>query len=88
MYVQLFMFDLHEIFTLIFRGDPLSNPSKGQWFKFNDTSVAQVEMNDTLLEQECFGGTYKAKVSYDSCEYLSDVFNHVIFQIYAHIYCQ
>ncbi|XP_042228398.1 ubiquitin carboxyl-terminal hydrolase 24-like isoform X1 [Homarus americanus] len=48
------------------RGDPLTNPNKGQWFKFNDTSVEQVEMNDALLEQECFGGTYKAKVSYDS----------------------
>ncbi|XP_069185948.1 ubiquitin carboxyl-terminal hydrolase 24 isoform X1 [Procambarus clarkii] len=48
------------------RGDPLTNPNKGRWFKFNDTSVEQVEMNDTLLEQECFGGTYKAKVSYDS----------------------
>lgn len=48
------------------RGDPLTNPNKGRWFKFNDTSVEQVEMNDALLEQECFGGTYKAKVSYDS----------------------
>lgn len=25
-------------------------------------------MCDALLEQECFGGTYKAKVSYDSCK--------------------
>ncbi|XP_071548346.1 ubiquitin carboxyl-terminal hydrolase 24-like isoform X1 [Panulirus ornatus] len=48
------------------RGDSLTNPNKGHWFRFNDTSVEQVEMNDTVLEQECFGGTYKAKVSYDS----------------------
>lgn len=48
------------------RGDPLTNPNKGRWFKFNDTTVEPVEMTDTLLEQECFGGTYKAKVSYDS----------------------
>ncbi|XP_068228806.1 LOW QUALITY PROTEIN: ubiquitin carboxyl-terminal hydrolase 24-like [Palaemon carinicauda] len=48
------------------RGDPLTNPNKGRWFKFNDTTVEPVEMTDSLLEQECFGGTYKAKVSYDS----------------------
>ncbi|KAK4305331.1 hypothetical protein Pmani_022773 [Petrolisthes manimaculis] len=48
------------------RGDPLTNPNKGHWFKFNDTTIEEVEMNDALLEQECFGGTYKAKVSYDS----------------------
>lgn len=48
------------------RGDSLTNPNKGRWFKFNDTTVEEVDMCDALLEQECFGGTYKAKVSYDS----------------------
>ncbi|KAK7081025.1 Ubiquitin carboxyl-terminal hydrolase 24 [Halocaridina rubra] len=48
------------------RGDSLTNPNKGRWYKFNDTTVEPVEMTDILLEQECFGGTYKAKVSYDS----------------------
>ncbi|KAB7497648.1 Ubiquitin carboxyl-terminal hydrolase 24, partial [Armadillidium nasatum] len=48
------------------RGDPISNPNKSKWFKFNDTTVEHVEMTNALLEQECFGGTYKAKVSYDS----------------------
>ncbi|KAK8401660.1 hypothetical protein O3P69_001054 [Scylla paramamosain] len=48
------------------RGDSLTNPNNGHWFKFNDTTVEEVDMCDALLEQECFGGTYKAKVSYDS----------------------
>ncbi|CAL4149746.1 unnamed protein product, partial [Meganyctiphanes norvegica] len=48
------------------RGDPITNPNNGCWFKYNDTTIEPVEMTDALLEQECFGGTYKAKVSYDS----------------------
>ncbi|XP_076051171.1 ubiquitin carboxyl-terminal hydrolase 24-like isoform X2 [Oratosquilla oratoria] len=48
------------------RGDELTNPNKDKWFKFNDTSVDPVVMTDALLEQECFGGAYTAKVSYDA----------------------
>ncbi|GFQ83735.1 ubiquitin carboxyl-terminal hydrolase 24 [Trichonephila clavata] len=33
-----------------------------KWFKFNDISVEEFEMNDLTIEAECFGGTYKAKV--------------------------
>lgn len=36
---------------------------KGTWYKFNDTTVEQFDLNDSTLETECFGGTYKAKVS-------------------------
>ncbi|KAH9492249.1 Ubiquitin carboxyl-terminal hydrolase 24 [Bulinus truncatus] len=47
------------------RGTVLTNPNKGKWFKFNDTLVEEFDLNDVTVEQECFGGTYKAKV-YDS----------------------
>ena len=49
----------------------MSNPSKGKWYKFNDTIVQEFEMND--LEAECFGGKYKAKV-YDQGEFLCVIF--------------
>lgn len=39
--------------------------SRNRWLKFNDTTVEEFDMNDTTLEAECFGGTYKAK-SYDT----------------------
>ncbi|CAM1321691.1 USP24 (predicted) [Pycnogonum litorale] len=45
------------------RGDSISNANKGKWFKFNDTTVEEIEMNESTLEVECFGGSYKAKVS-------------------------
>ncbi|KAK2704726.1 ubiquitin carboxyl-terminal hydrolase 24-like [Artemia franciscana] len=35
--------------------------SKSKWYKFNDTSVEEVEMTDQALEAEAFGGTYKAR---------------------------
>jgi ubiquitin carboxyl-terminal hydrolase 9/24 len=38
---------------------------RNRWLKFNDTTVEEFDMNDTTLEAECFGGTYKAK-SYDT----------------------
>ncbi|KAL3868453.1 hypothetical protein ACJMK2_041259 [Sinanodonta woodiana] len=51
------------------RGTGLNNPNKGKWFRFNDTIVEEFEMNDTSLESECFGGTYKAKVYDQSNSY-------------------
>jgi ubiquitin carboxyl-terminal hydrolase 9/24 len=42
--------------------------NRNRWLKFNDTTVEEFDMNDTTLEAECFGGTYKAK-SYDSSKY-------------------
>ncbi|KFM65449.1 Ubiquitin carboxyl-terminal hydrolase 24, partial [Stegodyphus mimosarum] len=41
----------------------------GKWFKFNDITVEEFEMNDMTLEAECFGGTYKAKVRDSSNSY-------------------
>ncbi len=32
-----------------------------KWYKFNDTTVEEFEMNDETLAQECFGGNYKVK---------------------------
>lgn len=52
------------------RGSSLTNHNKNKWFKFNDTTVEEFDMNDVSLEAECFGGTYKAKV-YDSCKLLT-----------------
>ncbi|GIY96406.1 ubiquitin carboxyl-terminal hydrolase 24 [Caerostris extrusa] len=39
-----------------------SGANLSKWFKFNDITVEEFEMNDLTLEAECFGGTYKAKV--------------------------
>ena len=44
------------------RGNYMSNPNKGKWYRFNDTIVEEFEMSETALEAECFGGKYKAKV--------------------------
>ena len=39
-----------------------SNAAKnGRWFKFNDTTVEEFDMNEETMAAECFGGTYKAK---------------------------
>ena len=46
----------------------MSNPTHGKWYKFNDTDVQCFDMSDATLEQECFGGSYKAKV-YEQCTY-------------------
>lgn len=55
------------------RGDMMSNPQKGKWFKFNDTVVEEFEMTEDSLEAECFGGTYKAKILEPSKTSLSAV---------------
>ncbi|XP_013409431.2 ubiquitin carboxyl-terminal hydrolase 24-like [Lingula anatina] len=51
------------------RGNVMSNPNRGKWFKFNDTVVEEFEMTDAALEAECFGGTYKAKIYDQSNSY-------------------
>jgi len=45
----------------------MSNPNKGKWYRFNDTVVEEFEMTEEALENECFGGKYKAKFS-DTCK--------------------
>ncbi|KAF8763443.1 Ubiquitin carboxyl-terminal hydrolase 24 like protein [Argiope bruennichi] len=46
-----------------------SGANLSKWFKFNDITVEEFEMNDLTLEAECFGGTYKAKVRDSSNSY-------------------
>ena len=52
------------------RGNSITNPNKGKWFKFNDTIVEEFDMNDASVEAECFGGTYKAKVTETTCKFI------------------
>ena len=33
----------------------------GRWLRFNDTLVDEFVLNDSALEAECFGGSYKPK---------------------------
>ena len=47
-------------------GNYMNNANKGKWYRFNDTSVEEFDMNEESLESECFGGKYKAKL-YDTC---------------------
>jgi len=54
----------------LFSGNYMSNPNKGKWYRFNDTSVEEFEMTEESLESECFGGKYKAKV-FDNSKYQS-----------------
>ncbi len=37
--------------------------SSDKWFKFNDTTVEEIDMTDDVLRQECFGGSFKVKKS-------------------------
>ena len=32
---------------------------KGKWYKFNDTVIEEIDLNDETLEYECFGGEYR-----------------------------
>lgn len=48
----------------------------GRWYRFNDTSVEPVELNDELLEHECFGGTYKV-VSSDGKLFFTSSFSSI-----------
>jgi len=52
---------------LLCRGSYMTNPNKGKWYRFNDTVVEEFEMTEESLENECFGGKYKAKFS-DTCK--------------------
>ena len=45
------------------RGNLMTNKNKNKWFKFNDTTVEEFEMDEESLMKECFGGTYKVKKS-------------------------
>jgi len=43
------------------KGHSVVNPQKNKWFKYNDTTVEQINMTDETLEAECFGGKFRAK---------------------------
>lgn len=58
------------------RGNSITNPNKGKWYKFNDTIVEEFDMNDASVEAECFGGTYKAKVTETTCKFYN-CFNYI-----------
>jgi len=30
-----------------------------QWYRFNDTSVEEIQLTEQMLEEECFGGTFR-----------------------------
>lgn len=32
-----------------------------QWYRFNDTSVEEIQLTEHMLEEECFGGTFRAQ---------------------------
>ena len=46
----------------------MNNPTKGRWYRFNDTVVEEFEMSDAALEAECFGGSYKPKIYESGCK--------------------
>ena len=56
----------------------MSNPNKGKWYRFNDTTVEEFEMTEESLETECFGGKYKAKV-FDNGECYCGRFHEICF---------
>eukprot|EP00095_Tigriopus_kingsejongensis_P003305 maker-scaffold355_size198070-snap-gene-0.39 protein:Tk03305 transcript:maker-scaffold355_size198070-snap-gene-0.39-mRNA-1 annotation:"ubiquitin carboxyl-terminal hydrolase 24 isoform x8" len=43
------------------RSKTVSGSNSGKWFKFNDTTVEEFDMNTDSLTTECFGGNYKVK---------------------------
>jgi len=32
-----------------------------QWYRFNDTSVEEIQLTEQILEEECFGGTFRVQ---------------------------
>ena len=43
------------------KGHSVVNSNKNKWFKFNDTTVEEINMTDETLEAECFGGKFRTK---------------------------
>ena len=60
-----YLFLYHKIsFKIAFifkdrKGHSVVNMNKNKWFKFNDTTVEEINMTDETLETECFGGKFK-----------------------------
>ena len=39
-----------------------------RWYRFNDTSVDEIDFNEQMLEDECFGGTFRSQKDSSSDE--------------------
>ncbi|CAF1027234.1 unnamed protein product, partial [Didymodactylos carnosus] len=39
--------------------DKKTDRSSNRWYRFNDTNVEEIQLTDQLLDEECFGGTFK-----------------------------
>ena len=35
--------------------------NNNQWYRFNDTSVEEIQLTEQILEEECFGGTFRVQ---------------------------
>ncbi|UJR33560.1 hypothetical protein I4U23_020999 [Adineta vaga] len=35
--------------------------NRNQWYRFNDTNVEEIQLTEQMLEEECFGGTFRAQ---------------------------
>lgn len=44
--------------------DSSEDDSGEKWYKYNDTTVEEVNFNDNMLMEECFGGTFTASSEY------------------------
>jgi len=38
-----------------------STKSEGQWYRFNDTTVEEIQLTEQILEEECFGGNFRVQ---------------------------
>ena len=48
------------------RGEYSSN--RNQWYRFNDTSVDEIQLTEQMLEEECFGGTFRVQKDHSTEE--------------------
>ena len=39
-----------------------------QWYRFNDTTVEEIQLTEQMLEEECFGGTFRVQKDTHSSE--------------------
>jgi ubiquitin carboxyl-terminal hydrolase 9/24 len=37
-----------------------------QWYRFNDTSVEEIQLTEQMLEEECFGGTFRVQKDHNN----------------------
>lgn len=67
-FIFLFCFFVVVVYFVLFlnfffkRNGVNDSESKEKWYKFNDIFVEEFDMNEDILEVECFGGIYKVIV--------------------------